>query len=817
MGLFNNSNQLHKLQDEIVSLRREMAKIADELDAAEQLSNEDKRKAAYALNLCTVSVSQIVDYNDLNILEQEYEAILNNLNLENFPKDEALLDILKQILDTITFFKIQEEEKKFLEREYQQKMKNAIWSAIPSPYILFGGDWKTIVTSLAISVGTAYMNYRKEKSKNQLEHEKKMWELQRSAIEQFNALRRELFSTAWQLADKYQFPEEYRLTERQISQYNTILMDDNLLRKYERLESIQHNFQAYPQFWYYFGNTAASIAADKTYDKEICNYYRDQALKHFEEFNKKNNVPLLREDSIVSACCLEQVDLMMMEQSPDVTEIEKLLDTAQRNAGVAKDVLQICAMDYLKIKKTDKAVKLLRLLAREDYNPSVNGQLASQIYVSQAIEANYKDDKKTLDNMRRNYETIQKFMPVGYLFPWPSPMPKSDGEKDKLCDQFMQIQQYVLLQKIGLTLWELTKKYTIRLNRVLQTPLDSKEYPDSFFLDKPATIEKRKTVFKETVDEKLKFPVVEYIKILNDFVCAIKSINILKRVKEDTIIKHLKDHWNEHKNNFPGEIPVDDFFSQKIRFACVMEEYLKSVVNEASSEIRKLKSMEEIMVIEGTLRSLCLQEAIPEPELLMNATEKPSDTENSDYISLTQITDRDYADKLIEENKLSNNQKKVCSEFQKNFKDALYRPEKDSKICGFYLSGSTGYIDFFKGKQSKEGILAVLTDKTKKEDLCFTPRQLSIWNEKGEVRCVGYHKIEKEGEKSLKFEEQIIYGNQKEKGIKVSILYDELIERLKKNFSKRTEDTDMDKDEFFKSFIINSQNKVEEIAGGSEE
>ena len=287
MGLFNNSNQLHKLQDEIVSLRREMAKIADELDAAEQLSNEDKRKAAYALNLCTVSVSQIVDYNDLNILEQEYEAILNNLNLENFPKDEALLDILKQILDTITFFKIQEEEKKFLEREYQQKMKNAIWSAIPSPYILFGGDWKTIVTSLAISVGTAYMNYRKEKSKNQLEHEKKMWELQRSAIEQFNALRRELFSTAWQLADKYQFPEEYRLTERQISQYNTILMDDNLLRKYERLESIQHNFQAYPQFWYYFGSTAASIAAGKTYDKEICNYYRDQALKHFEEFNKK--------------------------------------------------------------------------------------------------------------------------------------------------------------------------------------------------------------------------------------------------------------------------------------------------------------------------------------------------------------------------------------------------------------------------------------------------------------------------------------------------------------------------------------------------
>ena len=29
--------------------------------------------------------------------------LLNNLNLENMPKDEALLNILKQILDTVTF------------------------------------------------------------------------------------------------------------------------------------------------------------------------------------------------------------------------------------------------------------------------------------------------------------------------------------------------------------------------------------------------------------------------------------------------------------------------------------------------------------------------------------------------------------------------------------------------------------------------------------------------------------------------------------------------------------------------------------------
>ena len=44
--------------------------------------SKEQIRAAYALNLCTVSISQIIEYEDLNIMEQEYEAILNNLNLE---------------------------------------------------------------------------------------------------------------------------------------------------------------------------------------------------------------------------------------------------------------------------------------------------------------------------------------------------------------------------------------------------------------------------------------------------------------------------------------------------------------------------------------------------------------------------------------------------------------------------------------------------------------------------------------------------------------------------------------------------------------
>lgn len=165
--------------------------------------------------------------------------LLNNLNLENMPKDEALLNILKQILDTVTFFRIQEGDKAFIEKEYQHKMKNAIWAGVPNfGLIIAGGNPFTMALSLASQVGIGYMNYRKAKAENELDKEKQEWQLQRAAIEQLNGLRRELFDASWRLADRYGFKDEYRLTERQISQYNKILMDPDDYRRYERLEAV---------------------------------------------------------------------------------------------------------------------------------------------------------------------------------------------------------------------------------------------------------------------------------------------------------------------------------------------------------------------------------------------------------------------------------------------------------------------------------------------------------------------------------------------------------------------------------------------------
>ena len=399
-------------------------------DEKAEKTEEEKLRAAYALNLCTVSVSQIIDYNDIYFLEREYDAILNNLNLEKMPKDEALLSILRQLLDVITFFRIQEGDRKLMEKEYDQKMKNAIWSAIPNPsMIVAGGSPVAIAVSLASQVGIGYMNYRKEKAIINQEKERKEWELQRSAMEQFNGLRRELFDTAWRLADEYNFPDEYRITERQISQYNNILLDADDLRRYERLEYISDKFKAYPPFWYYLGNAANLVYQDERYPISVRGEYKNRAMVHFDYFFRITEQNLLREDQLIASCALEMFDLV-----EDKSEKMKLLEKAKNASGNAFDVLQICAVSYLKIGEVDKTCGLLKMLINENYNATLNAQLLSRLYVSRIIDGDevYRDKYETL---------VLRFPQTQYLYPLPKVIPQTEKQREQLSNEFARLQK----------------------------------------------------------------------------------------------------------------------------------------------------------------------------------------------------------------------------------------------------------------------------------------------------------------------------------------------------------------------------------------
>ena len=780
--LLEIKTELDKIKSQLIipkSNSEEISENEKELKKWEtgKISDKEKLMAAYALNLCTVSVSQIVDYSDLVILEQEYEAILNNLNLENFPKDEALLDILKQILDTVTFFRIQEGDKKFIDREYQQKMKNVIWSAVPNiGLIVAGGNPITMAISLASQVGIGYMNYRKEKANNQLEYDKQKWQLQRSAIEQFNALRRELFTTAWRLADKYNFKDEYRLTEKQITQYNDILMDENIFRKYERLYAIKENFEAYPPFWYYLGNAANAIA-QKYFeeDKTVYNKYKDLALESFNQYWKVNNLPLLRKDDIAASCALEHIDLLVQDEiEANKEKINELLGIAIKNAGNSWDIIQLCTMNYLRLGNFEEAKKYLRILVTEDYNAPFNAQILSQRYVGEAIEKN--------DEMFNypEYTTLCRFVNSGYLYPWP----KDFDNIKKLEDDFYKYQKSILKWKYASVVIKLIEKYTVLLNRQTQCPADDyeKEYTDSYFLDTVEKIKIRNYDFKRNPAQVNRDEYVYiYIDVLEKFVSAVKNVPLFEPVEEDEINLNPEDK-SIFKFFYPDlctndiKEPIIDQFDQRIQFYTLVEKFVKSMIE----EIKKIDNVDntEINKKESELVELCTNENIQLPEIPISKNEEKSREETTSYFSIRDIYGED-ANKIRNEKARRDNQLKRIRNVtlaEGNKLNFLIQGDEDFKK---YVR--TNLPNELEGLRKQNEILTILDDTTFSNcDLVFDKDMVHVIKKKKYECGCNYSEIkfiENSKEEKVFIIDDFRYSNKKLDFEK----FKELIDKLKES------------------------------------
>lgn len=789
---------------ENTELLKRFVEYIDKIDRKgkkEELSDTEKKQAAYALNLCTVSVSQIIDYDDINILEQEYEAILNNINLENIPKDEALLNILKQLLDTITFFRIQEGDKKMIEKEYQHKMKNAIWSAVPNFGLIVAGgspiDYSTMAISLASQVGIGYMNYRRNKAEYNLEKDKQMWQLQRSAIEQFNGLRRELFNTAWRLADAYNFSDEYRLTEKQIKQYNQILIDQDEIRKYERLESIKDNFEAYPPFWYFFGNSANFIANNKDLQlsESTRNTYRKKALEYFEKYEDANKYGLLREDQIAASCALEHIDILFAQENPDYAKVKELIAKAVKYSGNANDVLELCAINYLKINDQENAAKYLKILVNEDYNRVVNAQLLSGIYV-------HKQN-------REDYELLATRVDSKYLYPMPA-----DGQDAKSVEnEFVEQLKSVLKQKYKLTFEKyLLQKYSIEWNKITSIFNVAEVENDDFFMDTPKANARRMDVARQVfADENQSAPYIGRISHTN---YELDMLNILNRLfdglfkfelfNNPQIIKECvdevqnklvenKDKINSlQKTMTDGEFELSSYVSsQTITLKDIVGRALRTLANYECSLVDKA-NIEEITSMETSLRNFCIGQKIPEPEIMVN--NNASTFENSFENSNEFFTSEIFGRRAI----LAKQNLEFLNDMSNFVKEKLNAVNLKDDTVSIYFRDDSEFTSFFFDStynnypEIKSHAIAILKDNTKEKiHLIFTTNGV-VRVQKNKVKNLTPYK-----EVQIKDNEIILYENFISEKFKYSTTAIDMLSLF-----------DVIK-EIGKKFIVNVEDKVE--------
>ncbi|WOO38595.1 hypothetical protein R2R35_08840 [Anaerocolumna sp. AGMB13020] len=840
MGLFDRKERFDLLQktqynleqsqknldtySQLVVAERSELKDTDEKVGGSEIIMEDEINtplmAAYALNLCTVSVTQIIDYMDLNVMEQEYDMILNNLNLQNMPDNDALLDILKQILNTVTFFKIDQKEREFVERDYQQKMKNAVWSAVPNVGALIATGLSQgpamMAVSITASVGTAYMSYRKQKAENKLVYEREMWQLEKSAIEQFDGLKRELFDTAWRLSKHYRFEDKYRLSERQIHQYNAILMDPDDDRRYARLEAISDSFMAYPPFWYQFGHTANLVAIsahnqaiirsadldrieacrtksaendDAHIYKEISmirleiedlknveNEYRVKAKNHFENYQACNQYGLLREDKIASMCELEYVELLLQMGTFNKEDLLMRLAIAAEKAGNSLEVLQLCIFAYMKLGEADLAEKYLKMLVNEDYNRIMNAQILSSLYVHQFFNNINRADA------RWNYSVLKKRVPAEYLFPMPSDVNADKGELEK---QFIYIQKFSLLKKYEIVFNGITRVYAIRFNKCIPC-IDGFKYDEKSFEDTYESRSKMKDQISSFVarDKNEVFIsrlmqqdiIVEYILVIQEYfskLCELledRSNPLLKFnyqcLQEDLLSPISKSAEEIEKFRLSIQDPnakteeiVNELFG-KYTFMFFAQEMLDSFTEMITEKVQNLNNMNDISSAEALLLQFCYENNIVLPTDKF-VTSNESDSEiRSDFL-LEQLMGNDEYNKLKAKNSLRN---ELVSMIAKHCRETkLIKRENKSRLFvrGLNDTELEHYINRISGNRYfKSDVLAVIEERglsklVNDTDLWLTTEGIVIVkSDKFDAKCTSYGRIRYD-------EDGIICGSEK--------------------------------------------------------
>lgn len=705
------------------------------------MDEEKKLRAAYTLNMCAVSIAQIVDYNDINILDQEYNAILNNLNIEEVPKDDELKDLFEDMLRVITHIKINEMEKQFIEKEYQLKMKNAIWSSVPNfGMIIAGGKPWTIAVSLVNQIGIGYMNYRKNKEEYGLGRDRELWQLKKIQMEQFDHIQRKLFGCAWKLADTYNFPDKYRLSEQQIKDYNKILRDTNLQRKYERLEAVKNDFEAYPPFWYFIGNAANSIANDpsSTLSDSSRAEYRHRALEYFETFENVEKKGILRTSPLSASCALEHVELLLAEKTKDKNKISELLKKAERMSKNSFDSLQLCAITYIRTGNSDEAAGILRRLVNEDYNKVINAQMLSAIYA------------RNINKYRTDYETLARRVNDKYLFP----MPDDNYDIKLLEDKFEARMKNKAKLELNISLDNFVEANAVKWNKILSNFDVDKQYSDAYFLDNEEARNKRRNeaqrILGNTAAQKKYLTSISTLifgKEIHEIIQNMKNALFSLRFLNDAEIKGEVDkqinaqiRQKEEIINTVQRSIIDSNFDTQI-YNRSQELVLSSIVFDAIAKVKNYGSQQidravfsDIPQIESELTMFCTREGIETPEVAIENHQSPiEEPSSSEDIGI-------YGHEGYIAWKNSNFRKSMAL-YMKNHIENINSNDKAEFILMDTLKFQAYFKGFYKGDPSiASHTVTILHSTTNTVDLMFTtdgivdvqrdkPRFLTHYNE----------------------------------------------------------------------------------------
>ncbi len=299
-----------------------------------------------SLNLIAVSLTHIMTYNDKVVLDQEYNTIINNLNLSNIP-DADIITLLQELMDLLTSSKIQDHERDYIltrfDKNVQTELKNKMRSRIFDTDLVlnpYAGILKSVLYT-----GSFYFNYRSQMDTYAKEKEEGKWAIEAKTMEGLNGFYKKLLKYSWELMRRYDLPDEWRLNEKQLSDYTDILKEPDLDRRYRKLERIENSFRKFPPYWYYRGQAAQEIGNN------------EEAMDCFNQFQQINQ-RILRKDPYAASVAMCKTMLKMEKSDPGMLKSDLELILANSDDADWGNIL-FAALQYGRMGDSDAAGKLI--------------------------------------------------------------------------------------------------------------------------------------------------------------------------------------------------------------------------------------------------------------------------------------------------------------------------------------------------------------------------------------------------------------------------------------------------------------------------
>lgn len=358
-----------------VGLLNANTSIATKVD----ITNTDARNAAMALNHMHAALNKIILYNDKIVLEEEYNNIINNLNLTVI-KDSEIVNVITYLMDTLTSFKLTEMEKEQFQREYQEKLDNTISGTLMGISVN-GITPQQIALSILMSAGSAYMTYKNAQKSAKKGFDKNKWELKKDTISELNEIRKDFLLTYWKIMQRYNMPDKWRITEKQFTRFITILKGNDINKKYRQLLRMKGEMSLFPTYWY-----ELSLVLHKLNKKDD----ELKAISQYEILNDK----LLRHNSYYSLMLANKTSYYdyKTESEKIINILNKIYDIDPLNA----ERKLFIAMKYQQMGYSKKAEKLLNENIDDNFLPVLSQKLKANIYLK---DKRYKDYEYTLNRL----------------------------------------------------------------------------------------------------------------------------------------------------------------------------------------------------------------------------------------------------------------------------------------------------------------------------------------------------------------------------------------------------------------------------------